>query len=99
LGWSGVVDHPVQVLVSNQTSGRTMTLDVDYYINWGDETIEIIPSEGFTTDDVVNISVYELGGGNQLYRNNYTGLEIGNSVIIPVDDAEIYTVAIFVNGE
>ena len=99
LSWSGVVDHPVQVLVSNQTSGRTMTLDVDYYINWGDETVEIIPSEGFATDDVVNISVYELGGGNQLYRDNYTGAEIGNSVIIPVDDAEIYTVAIFVNGE
>jgi hypothetical protein len=99
LSWSGAVDNPVQVLVNNQTSGRSMTLDVDYYIDWVNQTVEIAPSVGFANNDVVNISVYELGGGNQLYRANYTGADIDDFVIIPVNSAEIYTVAIFVNGE
>jgi len=99
LSWSGAVDNPVQVLVNNQTSGRSMTLDVDYFIDWVNQTVEIAPSVGFANNDVVNISVYELGGGNQLYRANYTGADIDDFVIIPVNSAEIYTVAIFVNGE
>ena len=100
LSWAGAVDHPVQVLVSNQTTGRDVTLDVDYFINWDDQTVEIIPGVRFTAGDIVNISVYELGGGSQLYRNNYIGSDItDDTIIVPVNAAEINTVAIFVNGE
>lgn len=100
LSWAGAVDHPVQVLVSNQTTGRDVTLDVDYFINWDDQTVEIVPGAGFTTGDIVNISVYELGGGSQLYRANYIGSDIvDDTIIVPVNSSEINTVAVFVNGE
>jgi hypothetical protein len=100
LSWAGAVDHPVQVLVSNQTTGRDAILDVDYFINWNDQTVEISPSGGFSTGDIVNISVYELGGGSQLYRANYIGSDIvDDTIIVPVNSAEINTVAVFVNGE
>lgn len=100
LSWAGAVEHPVQVLVSNQNTGRDAILDVDYFINWDDQTIEIAPGVGFSTNDVVNISVYELGGGNQLYRANYVGSDIVDStIIVPVNDAEINNVVVFVNGE
>ncbi len=98
LSWAGVVEHPVQVLVSNQTTGRDVRLDVDYFINWDDQTVEIV--NGFSSNDVVNISIYELGGGSQLYRENYIGTEIeDDTVIIPVNSAEINNIAVFVNGE
>jgi hypothetical protein len=99
LSWENTVENPVQVLVFNQTTGRFATVDIDYYVDWNAQTVEIIAGAGFNTGDIVNISVYELGGGNQLYRDYYTGSEIDNTIIIPVDAAEIYQVAIFINGE
>lgn len=100
LSWAGVVEHPVQVLVSNQTTGRDAILDVDYFINWDDQTVEIVPGAGFSTGNIVNISVYELGGGSQLYRANYIGSDfIDDTVIIPVNAAEINNIAVFINGE
>jgi hypothetical protein len=100
LSWAGQTDHPVQVLVSNQTTGRDATLDVDYFVNWDDRNIDIIPNAGFDNGDIVNIAVYELGGGSQLYRVNYVGDQINDStVIVPVNTSEITAVAVFVNGE
>jgi hypothetical protein len=100
LSWADQTDHPVQVLVSNQTTGRDAVLDVDYFVNWDERTIDIIPGAGFVNGDIVNISVYELGGGSQLYRVNYIGSQISDStVIVPVNTSEITDVAVFVNGE
>lgn len=100
LSWASQTEHPVQVLVSNQTTGRDAVLDVDYFVDWSNRTVEIVPAAGFTTGDIVNISVYELGGGSQLYRVNYIGSDITDStVIVPVNDSEIVEIAVFVNGE
>jgi hypothetical protein len=100
LSWADQTDHPVQVLVSNQTTGRDAVLDVDYFVNWDDRNIDIIPNAGFDNGDIVNIAVYELGGGSQLYRVNYVGDQINDSiVIVPVNTSEITAVAVFVNGE
>jgi hypothetical protein len=100
LSWELQTDHPVQVLVSNQTTGRDAVLDVDYFINWDDRNIDIIPNAGFDNGDIVNIAVYELGGGSQLYRVNYVGDQITDStVIVPVNTSEITDIAVFVNGE
>ena len=94
--WAGLVEHPVQVLVSDLTSGTDLTLDVDYTVDWDDQTIRLLT---LNNGDIVNISVYELGGGNQLYRANYLGGDIGQTVIIPVNNAEIEDIYVFVNGE
>lgn len=95
--WANVVDHPVEVIVSNQTTGIDLAVNIDYTVDWVNQTISII--QGATADDVLNISVYELGGGSQLYRANYIGGEIGETVIVPVNTAEIDSVAVFVNGQ
>jgi hypothetical protein len=94
--WAGIVEHPVQILVSNITTGLDLTLGTDYSIDWDDQTVQLLTLDD---GDIINISVYELGGGNQLYRANYIGGNIGQTVIIPVNNTEIDDVYVFVNGE
>jgi hypothetical protein len=95
--WDSLLKNPVQVLVSNITTGRELSIGVNFSINWDNRTLEF--NSGVTNGDIVNISVYDLGGGSQLYRANYRGADIGQTVIIPVDTAEIDDVAVFVNGQ
>ena len=95
--WADVVENPVQVLVSNLTTGRDLARDVNYTVNWVNQTVSFV--SGVANDDIVNISVYEAGGGSQLYRANYIGADVGSSVVIPVNEAEIFEVAVFVNGQ
>ncbi len=95
--WANVVENPVQVLVSNLTTGRDLSLNVNYTVNWVNQTVSFV--SGVANNDIVNISVYEAGGGSQLYRANYIGADVGSSVVIPVNEAEIYEVAVFVNGQ
>jgi len=95
--WANVVENPVQVLVSNLTTGRDLARDINYTVNWVAQTVSIV--SGVNNNDIINISVYEAGGGSQLYRANYIGADVQNSVIIPVNEAEIYEVAVFVNGQ
>jgi hypothetical protein len=94
--WANLVENPVQVLVSNLTTGLDLYYDIDYYVNWADQTIEIV--SGVVDGQVINISVYELGGGSQLYRNSYTGDQLGQTLQIPVSNAEINNVVVFVNS-
>jgi hypothetical protein len=96
LSWAGVVEHPVQVLVSNITTGIDLVPGTDFTIDWDDYTVTLLT---VAAGDIVNISVYELGGGSQLYRANYLGGDIGSTVVIPVNTAEISDVYVFVNGE
>ena len=95
--WAGVVENPVQVLVSNLTTGRDLARDINYTVNWVNQTVSFV--SGVANNDIVNISVYEAGGGSQLYRANYIGAAVGSSVVIPVNEAEIFEVAVFVNGQ
>jgi hypothetical protein len=93
--WAGVVDHPVEVLVSNITTGKDLTRGVDYTIDWTNQTV--IPI-GMTAGTQFQINVFELGGGSQLYRANYIGGDIGETVVIPVNSTEITSIAVFING-
>jgi hypothetical protein len=98
--WEGIVKNPVQVLLTNFDTRVQLTNNVDYFVNWSTQTVEIVG--GVAAEQVFNISVYELGGGNQLYRANYTGQEIvdsgDNSVIIPVNYKEITEIEVFQDG-
>jgi hypothetical protein len=95
--WNGVVKNPAQVLVSNLTTGLELNNNINYLIDWDDQFVSFV--SGVSDGDVVNISVYEVGGGSQLYRENYLGADIGQTVVIPVNAAEIAEIAVFVNGE
>jgi hypothetical protein len=95
--WANILENPVQVLVSNLSTGLDLARDIDYTINWGNQTVTVL--DNVANGNIINIGVYEAGGGSQLYRENYLGSSVGQSVIIPVNDAEIYNVAVFVNGQ
>jgi hypothetical protein len=95
--WADVVNNPVQVLVSNLTTGFELYRGINYEIDWDDQFVRVLT--GAADGDIINISIYETGGGSQLFRQNYIGADIGQTVIIPVNAAEINEVAVFVNGE
>jgi len=99
LDWSNLIQNPVNIEVSNETTDSDLTPDVDYVVDWETQIVTAIPGGGITNGDVINIAAYEMGGGNQLFRGNYTGPEAGNSVIIPVDASEIYQLVLFANGQ
>lgn len=95
--WAGLVDHPVQVVVGNQTTGHMLSEAIDFEINWAEQTVEFLNST-VNTGDIVAISAYETGGGSQLYRATYIGSEITDSVVIPVGTAQIQNIAVFENS-
>ena len=95
--WSGVVEYPGMILVTNATTGYQLTHAIDYTVDWDDQTIQIV--NHVSNGDVFNIAVYELGGGSQLYRNTYLGAAAGSSVIVPVNATEIQELAVIVNGD
>jgi hypothetical protein len=93
--WAGVVEHPVEVRVSNISTGRDLTPGVDYTVDWVNQTV--IPLT-ISSGNQFQIDVFELGGGSQLYRANYIGSDIGETLIIPVNSDEITDLAVFING-
>ena len=96
LNWDGLVENPVSIVVSNATTGIDLVPGVNYTADWVNRTVNILNS--VAAADLVNITVYELGGGSQLYRQNYVGNNIDDFVIVPVNVNEIYDVVLFVNG-
>lgn len=87
--------YPTQIIVYNQTQGLEMCLGIDYEINWVEQTVTVINA---STNDIINISVYGLGGGNQLFKHNYIGSDVVDTIVVPVKYNEILSFAIFVNG-
>jgi hypothetical protein len=96
LSWAGLVPNADAIIVSNASDRIVLILDVNYTIDWVNETITIIGT--LPANTVVVIGVYGLGGGNQLYENTYPGNEIDRSVVIPVAYDQIQELAVFVNG-
>jgi hypothetical protein len=96
LNWNGLVENPVSIVVSNATTGIDLAAGVNYTANWVNRTVTIL--NNVAAADLVNITAYELGGGSQLYRQNYVGNNIDDFVIVPVNVNEIDSVVLFVNG-
>jgi hypothetical protein len=98
LSWANLVPNPDAVIVSDVTDNLVLDLGVDYTIDWVEQTVTITGI--VTADTIINIGVYGLGGGNQLYENTYTGADVvSNNLIIPVLYAQIQELAIFVDGQ
>jgi hypothetical protein len=99
--FDNIITSPVQVRVTNQTQGRDLVQDVAYTIDWVTNVVTIVPSISAppaANGDTLVISVFGIGGGNQLYKNVFNGADVGNFLNIPVADVEIFDMAIFVNG-
>jgi hypothetical protein len=94
--WATVVEYPSTVSLTNATTGRSLVADVDYVIYWNEQTVEIL--QNVAVGEVIDIAVYEIGGGSQLYRANYDNSTI-TTVIVPVDTAQIAEIVLVVNGQ
>jgi hypothetical protein len=93
--WVGSVLFPVQVLVSNISTGVDLYSNVNFTIDWDAETVTIL--SGVAVGENFNIFVYEIGGGSQLYRDLLLGA-VGTVIDIPVDAAQIGELVVFRNG-
>jgi hypothetical protein len=97
--WAGIVDHPFNIVVSNLTTGRVLASGIDYTVNWDEGTVTI--DNNVDSGDIISIDVYEIGGGSQLFKGNYTGADViadDKTIIVPVGYKEIVNVYVFVNG-
>lgn len=88
---------PSAIEVSNATQGIDLILDVDYTVDWVNRTVLITGHASLS--DIIVITVFQLGGGNQLLQQNFNGLDVGVDLEIDVRYNEIYQLAIFVNGQ
>lgn len=97
LSFANTILIPTSLVVSNQTLGITLDLDVDYTVNWFDQSITVT-SDAAIGQEIV-IDVYGLGGGNQLFQSTYSGNQVGNSLVVDVNYSEVQEFAIFANGQ
>jgi hypothetical protein len=100
--FADIITNPVQIGVTNQTQRRSLVDGKDYSVDWVNNVVTIISSVSAppaANGDVLVLSIYGIGGGNQLYKNSFNGADVGNFLNIPVADAEIFDMAIFVNGD
>jgi hypothetical protein len=92
-----LLDQIVSIQVWNLTLGVELNPITNYSINWQDLGISI--ASGVSENQVIAITAYGLGGGNQLYNSSYNGADVGNSVVVPVAINLINEIAVFVNSE
>lgn len=91
-----VVAHPITIKVVNVTTGTTLVNGPDYSVDWVSKTVDV--TNNAFDGDKIQIFVYEIGGGNQLYRSTFNGDEVHDSLTIPVASQSIYDIVIMVNG-
>jgi len=96
IDFSAILPYPTAVQVYNQNTGLELSQGIDFTVDWPSRTLSLI--SGVAAGQTVRVLVYELGGGNQLYRNSWLGQELGNQVVIPIERDLIFSVALFVNG-
>jgi hypothetical protein len=98
IDFDGISVFPITFTVVNLTTARTIYEDIDYIVNWPDQTIEV--TSNIAVNDLIAVFVYEIGGGNQIHRRLATGIDlIDNSIEVLAGTDEIYKSIIFVNGQ
>jgi len=104
LSFAGLLPYPALVSVANQTQSIDLHLGSDYTIDYVAQTVTMIPDGNVAANNIIVITVYEIGGGNQLYKNIYNGADVGNTITVPVayytatGTEQIQEFVIFVNG-
>jgi hypothetical protein len=99
ISWRNVLNNAVEILVSNATQGIDLAFDIDYTVDWDDQTITVLAGRSTQFGDIININVYGVGGGSQLYQVSYIGSQLASGqFVIPVNHAEIEQLVIFVDG-
>lgn len=95
--YAELIKYPVGIRLWNQTRGQRLLEQVDYTVDYVNETFTILGNA--SNEDIIVVNAYGIGGANQLYKNSYVGSDVGSSVLIPIDVALIETIVLFVNSE
>jgi len=103
--FAGTFPTPFALEITNSTQRYDLTEGSDFTVDWPNQTFTILNSSLATVNgDQLGVYVYELGGGNQVYKNVYNGADFGDTLIVPVQyytadgDPAIQEFVIFVNG-
>ena len=97
--WANRVQNAYQIIVTNLTTGRVLSQDIDYTVDWVNQTITIISN--VADGELISIDVYEIGGGSQFYRGNFAGADVvadDNTLLVPVSYAQMVQTYVFING-
>jgi hypothetical protein len=97
ISFADLIEVPIAVKLVNQTRRISLNEVVDYVINWPEQTVSVSPVDA-APGDVIQLTVYGIGGGNQLFKQSYNGSDIGRSLFIPVTFDLITQTVVFVNG-
>ena len=98
--FEGLSAHPISILVANVTTGEMLYEGTDFTVLWETQEVNVT---GLTVGDDIKIFVYEVGGGNQLHRNAFYGVDTteptADNIDVTVDGdyltADIQNSAIF----
>lgn len=93
--WYEQIPYIVTGRLFNETTGVQLLQGYNFTVNWINKTFTI--TSGASVGDVISGTAYGLGGGNQLYRENFFGTA-GNSVTVPVAFSRVQEVSVWVNG-
>ena len=101
INFGSLILHPVGVELINLNGGQVIFPTGNYTVNWVTKTITVTNSESqIGIGDTVDLQVFGIGGGSQLYKESIVGNAISSDIeIIPVTFTEINEMVIFVNGE
>jgi hypothetical protein len=95
--WYDSIPYLVTGDLVNQNTGVALLQGINFTVDWVNKIFTV--QSGVNIGDVLTGTAYGLGGGNQLFRENYVGSDIGNSVVVPVQFSQIFEVVVWVNGQ
>jgi hypothetical protein len=94
--WFDYVPYLVVGTLVNQSTGVELLQGENFTVDWASQTFTVF--SGASVGDVLTGTAYGAGGGDQLYRQIYTGAQANATVRVPVAYDEIQEVAVWVNG-
>ena len=95
ISFEGLVLYVTAVIVTNQTTGRDLTIDYDYTVNW--DTQEVYINNGAIEGDIIVVEVFGPGGGTQIFKEVYVNDDF-TVLLIDVPYEEIIDIGWFVDG-
>jgi hypothetical protein len=95
--WYDQVPFFVSGTLYNETTGvELLGGGINFTVDWIAETFTV--TSGCNIGDILIGTAYGLGGGNQLYRENFKGTA-GSSVTVPVEFNQIQEVVVWADGQ
>jgi hypothetical protein len=100
INFGDVILHPVGVELIDLSGGQVIFPTENYTVNWVTKTVTVTNLGSVVgIGDTLDLQVYGVGGGSQLYKESFVGNLISSKTeIIPVTYTEINEMVIFVNG-